>query len=266
MKLHVREFTMAYEDTGRGPAILFIHGYPLGRRIWDPQLRDLLGSARLLAPDLRGHGDSEATPGPYTMEMLADDCMALLEAREVTEPVIVCGLSMGGYVTLQIVRKFPERVAAVVLAATRASADSPEGRAARDADIALVRAEGVEAVIEKMLPRLLSPATLQRKPKVVELVRRTMSKTSVQGVIGDLEGMKERPDMLAELGRIDKPALVIHGRADTLIPLAEAEALRDAVPGASLEVLDDAAHLVNVEQPTKFNEAVLAFQRRVWAH
>lgn len=266
MKTRLDDFTMAYEDTGRGHPILFIHGYPLGRRIWDPQLRDLVGVARLIAPDLRGHGDSEDPAGSYTMELHADDCIALLDDRKVNEPVVVCGLSMGGYVAFQLLRKYPERVAGLVLAGTRASADSPEGRAARDADIELVRREGVDAVVAKMLPRLLRPQSSQSDSKVVDLVERTMRKTSVNGVAGDLEGMKQRPDVRPDLGGIDKPTLVIHGRDDAIVPLAEAEAVRAAVPGATIEVIADAGHLVNVEQPAAFNSALTAFHRRVWAH
>src|ERR1700761_2002134 len=100
MKLDTGELTIAYEDTGRGQPVLFIHGYPLGRRMWRPQLEGLLGSMRLVTPDLRGHGDSTAGPGPGSIDMKADDCIDRPDGLEVDEPVIVCGISMGGYVAL----------------------------------------------------------------------------------------------------------------------------------------------------------------------
>lgn len=266
MKIQLSNFTMAYEDTGRGRPILFVHGYPLGRRIWQPQLQHLLGSARILAPDLRGHGDSEYTPGPFTMEQHADDCAEFLKAHGVEEPVILCGLSMGGYASFQFVQKYPERVAGLVLAATRAAADDAEGKTARDAAIQRARAEGMGAVCAQMLPKLLTEHTRRQKPKVVELVERTILKNSADAAIADLEGMKQRPDMRASLAAIDVPTLILHGANDCLIPQVEAEAMRDAIPNAELHVLEGAAHLLNVEQPAAFNEKIKAFYRRVWAH
>ncbi len=266
MKLELDHFTMAYEDTGVGHPILFIHGYPLGRRIWDPQLRNLLGMARLVVPDLRGHGDSEPTDVPYSMELFADDCMTLCERREVKDPLIVCGLSMGGYVSLQLVQKYKEHVAGLVLVATRAGADSDEGKKARDADIALLDSKGASTIVDKMLPRLLTPETLRRRPKVVELAERTMRKTSAQTMAHDLAAMKARPDMREMLATIDVPTLIVHGKEDTLIPPKEAEAMGAAIPNATLVLIDGAAHLVNIEQPTAFNEALKKFYQRVWSN
>jgi 3-oxoadipate enol-lactonase len=265
MKVQLPDFSMAYEDTGRGHPILFVHGYPLGRRIFDAQLRGLLGLARVIVPDLRGHGDSSAPATGYSMRQYADDCLALLDARTVTEPVVLVGLSMGGYVGFELLRRHPERVAALVLLGSRASPDTPEQRAARDADAELVRGEGVAPIVDKMLPRLLTPAG-QKKPKVVELVRRTMEITSVAGVVGDLGAMRDRPDSRPDLPGLGKPVLVIHGREDPLIPLAEAEAVAKAVPGGELRVIDDAGHLAGVEQPTAVNAAITGFYKRVWAH
>ncbi len=266
MKATVRGFTMAYEDTGRGHPILLVHDWLLGRRIFDPQLRNLLGIARLVAPDLAGHGDSDPPAGPYGVARYAEDCLALLDARGITEPVIVCGLSMGGTVALELVLRFPERVAGLVLAATRAGPDGPAERAARDAQIRVAREQGTAPVVDATLPRMLGRATLDRKPKVVELARRTMGLTSVAGIVAALEAMRDRRDLVPELARIEKPALVVHGRDDALIPPAEGEALASGIRGAQLELVAGAGHLVTLEQPTAVNRAVTGFYRRVWAH
>ncbi len=259
MRLQIHNFSMSYIDQGKGLPILFVHGYPLNGRMWQPQVEGLSGVARSLAPDLRGHGASQPVPGPYWMDLLADDLNAFLDALQITRPVVICGLSMGGYVTLAFQRQFSPRLAGVILTATRAGADSPEGKAGRDKAAELARKEGVEAIVAAMLPKMLSPKTYEKKPELVQTVRSILEETSLEGVIGDLMGMKERPDLTPTLAEIELPTLILHGADDQLIPFREAEAMRDAIPNASLEILPDAGHLLNLEQPEQFNEAVRRF-------
>jgi pimeloyl-ACP methyl ester carboxylesterase len=132
MKIHLRGFDMAYQEAGEGIPLLLIHGFPLNREMWAPQIQPLSSEARVIAPDLRGHGESEAVAGNYSMEMLAEDCHALLDHLDVDQPAIICGLSMGGYIALAYYRRYASKVAGLILAATRAGADSPEGKQNRD--------------------------------------------------------------------------------------------------------------------------------------
>src|SRR5687767_2793781 len=132
MRAQLPGLVMAYDATGSGRPLLLLHGYPLSRRIWQPQLEGLIDAAWMVAPDLRGHGETEASEGAYAMEQLADDAAALLEELGISQPVVVGGLSMGGYAALAFYRKHRARVAALVLAATRAGADSADGRAGRE--------------------------------------------------------------------------------------------------------------------------------------
>jgi 3-oxoadipate enol-lactonase len=257
--MKINNYEMAYEDQGSGLPILFIHGYPLNRRLWQPQVEGLSGSARILAPDLRGHGDSETVKGPYSMDTLAGDCIALLDALDIHKPVIVCGLSMGGYIALALYRKYPERMGGLILAATRASADTPEGKANRDAAATQAKENGVEAVVESMLPKMMSPKTYQQKPDLVQRVKQIMASTSLEGVLGDLMGMKERPDSRPTLGRISIPTLVIHGADDQIISAEETKLMQAQIQGAFLETVPEAGHLLNLEQPQIFNQAVRRF-------
>jgi 3-oxoadipate enol-lactonase len=259
MKIDTGELTLAYEDTGRGPPVLFIHGYPLGRRMWRPQLEALLGNMRMVCPDLRGHGDSEAGQTPFTIDLHADDCVDLLDALEIDEPVVVCGISMGGYVALALQRMYPERVAGLVLVSTRAGADSAEGKAKRDQAMAQARDHGVSAIVDSMLPKMFAPQNVKRKEAVIKTLDQVMRKTSLEGVLGDLVAMRDRPDATPTLSAIEVPTLVIHGRDDQLIPFSEGEALAGGIRGAQLVALDDTGHLPNLEQPQAFNTAVRDF-------
>ncbi len=260
IQLHgINDVSMAYEDRGSGPPLLFIHGYPLSRALWEGQVNGLSDAARVLAPDLRGHGDSQTTSGTYSMELLADDCLRFLDVLHVSQPVVVCGLSMGGYVTFAFYRKYKDRVAGLILAATKAGADSLEGQANRDKAAATAREKGVSAIADSMLPKMLAAKTYEAKPDLVATVRRMMETTSLDGVVGDLMGMKERPDSTPLLAEIDKPTLILHGADDQLIPPKEGEAMHAAIKNSRLQLIPGAGHLLNMEQPELFNKAVREF-------
>lgn len=259
MIVQFEDFNLFYEDRGQGTPLLFIHGFPLNHQMWVPQLEALSERARMIAPDLRGHGESGAPPGVYSMDLLAGDCMALLEALAITEPVVVCGHSMGGYVALAFQRRFPERLAGLILAATRASADTPEGKAGRDQTASKAREEGAEAIAQGMLPKLLAPQTYDDRPKLVERVAGLMRSTSVEGVVGASLGMKERPDARPGLSKIRIPTLILHGEDDQIIPQEAAKEMQSAIPQADLVTIPGAGHMPNLERPKAFNQAVAEF-------
>jgi pimeloyl-ACP methyl ester carboxylesterase len=259
MRAQLPGLILAYDATGSGRPLLLLHGYPLSRRIWQPQFETLLDAAWMVAPDLRGHGESDAPEGPYTMDQLADDAAALLDELGITQPLVVGGLSMGGYVTLAFWRRHPQRVAGLILAATRAGADSPEGRAARDKAAATARDQGAAAIADAMLPKMFAPGTYHANPALVQRVRDLMAATPVTGIVGALAGIRDRPDSLATLAGIDRPVLVIHGADDQLIPPSEAEAMHARLPNSRLELVPGAGHLLNMEQPASFDAAVRTF-------
>ncbi len=250
---------LAFIDSADGFTMMMIHGFPFSSAMWEPQIEDLSGVARIIAPDLRGHGRSEAAPGAYTMEMLADDCAGLLDYLAISRPVVVCGLSMGGYVALEFFRQYPEMVAGLILVSTKAKPDTAEAKANRDKMAAKAEAEGVAAIAADMLPKLLSPKTYQDDPEVAEFVEEMMSGTSVEGVVGALAAMRDRPDSTPTLAEIDVPTLVIHGQDDQLIPVSEAKAMADAIYGARLAVIPQAGHVPNLEQIDEFNDIVTDF-------
>lgn len=259
MSEQLDDFTMAFQDSCDRTTLLLIHGFPLNSTLWELQIEDLTDVARIIAPDLRGHGQSGATPSPYTMEMLADDCAGLLEYLGIFRPVVVVGLSMGGYVAFEFYRRFPDMVAGLILTATRAAADTAEGKRSREQTAASIKENGIESLVANMLPKLMSPTTYESNPELVEFVEEMMAVTSAEGAVGALMAMKERPDSIPTLAEIDVPTLIIHGADDQIVPLAEAEAMHDAIAESELFIIPEAGHLPNLEQPDLFNDAVLDF-------
>ena len=259
MRINSNNLAVDYSDNGTGIPLVLIHGYPLSRALWEPQVTGLADVAHVLALDLRGHGGSDSGPGPYSMSLLADDCRGFLDTLGITRPVVLGGLSMGGYVVFEFFRKYPQRIAGLILAATRAGADSSEVKANRDKAVTTAREKGVGAIVETMLPKMLSPKSYETQTELVTRVRKMMASTSLAGVVSDLAALRDRADSTTLLAQIDKPTLILHGADDQLIPPAEAQFMSATIPRAQLHVLSEAGHLLNMEQPGAFNEAVRRF-------
>ena len=191
-RLMVHGVNLAVEVHGDGPAVLFVHGFPLDRTMWRAQVDSLKGCRRI-APDLRGMGQSDAPDLGYSMSIYAADLAGLLDALGI-EDVVLCGLSMGGYIAFEFLRHWRSRVRGLVLVDTRAGADNAEARRARDTSAASARDGGPAAIAEAMLPKLLAPSTLAEQPDIVERVRQMILRTPVAGIIGALAAMRDRPD------------------------------------------------------------------------
>ncbi len=254
-RITVNGVSLAVDVRGEGPAVLFVHGYPLDRTIWTPQLEALEGWRRI-APDLRGMGQSDAPDLGYSMATYASDLAALLDTLGI-ERTVLCGLSMGGYVVFEFLRRWRNRVSGLVLIATRAEADSPEARRARDAAANEAREGGARVIAEAMLPKLLAPGAAG---VLVERVRSLIAAIPVPGIVGALGAMRDRPDstaLLPTLGGL--PTLVIAGGDDQLIPVSQTTAMAAAIPGARLVVAPGAAHLPTLETPSIVTDALRSF-------
>jgi pimeloyl-ACP methyl ester carboxylesterase len=263
MKDEVSATGMSFDDVGDGPAVVLLHAFPLARAMWRPQVTALQGDYRVIAPDLRGFGGSRAFTAAPSVETMADDVAALLEELKVPGPVVLGGLSMGGYVALAFARRHPARLRGLVLADTKADPDDDAGRANRDRLIAFAGNNPARAVIDQMLPKLLGPDTAARRPEVVEEVRAVASHQAPAGIVGALKALRDRPDANPGLGDIAVPTLVIVGRDDTLTPPAKSEEMAARIRDARLVVLDGAGHLANLEQPDNFNAALRSFLQSV---
>jgi 3-oxoadipate enol-lactonase len=249
---------LAYDVRGSGPPVLFLHAFPLGMAMWDPQVRALEGTHRLVRFDARGFGASPAGEGLLTMERIAEDAVALLDHLGLAQAA-VCGLSMGGYAAFALWGRHPERVRALVLADTRAGADSDEAKKGR-ADLAeKVRREGAEAAAEAFVPKLLGETTRRERPELVARVREMILANPPRGISDALAGLAARADATDRLSSIHVPTLVIVGEEDTPTPPADAEKIHAGVKGSRLVKIPKAGHLTNLEDPAAFNASLREF-------
>jgi 3-oxoadipate enol-lactonase len=251
---------ISYDVRGHGPAVLFLHAFPLGMAMWDEQAAALQASHRVVRFDARGFGGSPPGDGLLSMERIAADAVALLDHLGLAAAT-VCGLSMGGYAAFALWARHPERVNALVLADTRAGADSEEGRKSR-ADLAdQVARRGPEAAAEAMLPKLLGETTRRERPAVVARVREMILANPAQGIRDALFGLAARADSTDRLRGIHVPVLFVVGEEDVVTPPAESEKMLRQVPAGRLVALPRAGHLSNLEEPSAFNASLGEFLR-----
>lgn len=258
MKAPVAGTSMRYDVRGSGPAVLFLHAFPLGLAMWDAQARALEASHQAVRFDARGFGGTPPGDGLLTMERIADDGVALLDRLGVSKAV-VCGLSMGGYAAFALVRRHPDRVKALVLADTRTAPDSAEQRRARSAQADKVRREGPAAIADGFLEKAVGDTTRKERPEVVARIKEMILAASARGVVDALAGLAARADSGPTLREIEVPTLVVCGAEDALTPVADAEAIHRGIAGSTLAVIPGAGHLSALEDSAAFNRALVAF-------
>ena len=258
----IDDIQMAYTDSGMGRPIVLIHGYPFNRSLWNEQVAALSTSYRVIAPDLRGFGESDASDGPATMNQLARDVVLLLNHLGIVRATIA-GLSMGGYVALAFYKQLPSRVRALVLADTRAQADTEEAKQTRAQQAEKALAEGMAGIADAMLPKLLTPETVSKHPEILKRVRDMMLKTKPEGAAAALRGMAEREDQTDLLPKISVPSLILVGAEDAITPVADSEKMHHAIAGSRLVVLENAGHVSNLERTEQFNHALQDFLKEL---
>jgi pimeloyl-ACP methyl ester carboxylesterase len=251
--------TVRYLDAGSGWPVVLIHAFPLDADMWRPQLERVPEGWRFIAPDLRGFGpEAGPAPGALTLDDMAGDIAALLDELEV-DPAVIGGLSMGGYITFALFRRTPERFSGMILADTKATADTPEGLDARRQMTKLTRAHGAPGVAQSMLPKLLGKTSFDRRPDLPQKVRAMIERSSTEGIVAAIQAMMVRPDSTKDLSRISCPTLVVVGEEDVVTPVTDAVALQNQIARSRLVVLPQAGHLSNLEVPDGFALALSDF-------
>ncbi len=257
-RLDVGGREMSYELRGDRAPLLLIHSFPFDHEMWRPQIETFVKVRRIVAPDLMGFGASDVVAG-QSVDQHADDLVALLDHLRLPKAV-VCGLSMGGYVALAFARRHPSRVAALILADTRAVADDERTVADRLRLAEKVREVGVGSLAEEMPARLLSPSA---EPGMFVELREIIERQPAEGVASALEMMADRPDATPDLEKIDAPTLVLVGMKDLVTPLRESEAMAERIPDSKLVEVPRAGHLANFEEPGAFNALLRSFLEAV---
>lgn len=260
-KIQIGDTQLNVRQQGQGPPLLLVHGFPFDHTVWNAQVSEFSRDHQVIAPDLRGFGASGLGSEPVSMSSLADDLAVLLVELQVTEPIVFCGLSMGGYIAWQFWDRHPDRLDKLVLCDTRAAADSAQAAAGRRETATRVLDEGTGALIEGMLPKLFAETTFETSPKLVAEIRRVMESTNPRTIAAALVAMAQRPNMEPRLAEFAVPTLVLCGQHDAITPVEEMRQVAAAMPAARFEEIAAAGHLAPAEQPAAVNRAIGEFLR-----
>jgi 3-oxoadipate enol-lactonase len=247
-----------YQVLGEGPPVVLLHPFPVHHEFWLPVAQTLQGRYRLILPDLRGHGASGIGEGPATMEKHAADISAVLDDAGVGRAALV-GVSIGGYILFEFLRRHLDRFEALVLCNTKAQADTPEARAARLQAAADVLEGGSEPFLQSMLPKLMGKSTHAARPDLVQAALRMMRTMSAEDLALVQRGMAARPDSIATLALVKIPALILAGEEDGLIGMGEAEVMQKNISGSILKIIARAGHYSPWEQPAEVGKLLRQF-------
>lgn len=254
---------ITFEEYGEGKPVILLHAFPLNRRMWAPQIDALkTEKCRIILPDLRGFGESHSFSDINTMEDMAQDISELMDNLKIKQ-AIIGGLSMGGFVTFNLYKMFPEKFAGLVLCDTHPGADSDEKREYRFDLIEDIEKAGNDSLIEEMLPNLISDFTKENQKDIVAKIEEMFRQVNPQAAIAALRGMAERKDNTSLIEKISIPTCLVYGSDDDPAILAAAEKISRTIPNATYTKIDNAGHYSNLEQPGDFNKPLVEFIRTV---
>jgi 3-oxoadipate enol-lactonase len=258
-QINVNGISISFEDVGKAQMpIIFIHGFPFDKSSWQPQMAFFQNTHRVIAYDIRGFGKSSAGKEKASMSLFADDLVKFMDALEI-DKAIVCGLSMGGYILMNAVHRYPQRFEAIILSDTQCIADSEAGKTKREQTILEIGKSGLSPFAEGFVNAIFSQAALDNKNKWVAAIKNIIISTPVEIVTGTLSALGERTEKCSSLRAIDIPTLILCGSEDKVTPVAQSEHLHREIATSTLHIIEKAGHLSNLEQPDEFNAQILNF-------
>ncbi|MCX8057005.1 MAG: alpha/beta hydrolase [Ignavibacteria bacterium] len=259
MTIELPNCSLFVKVEGEGEPIIFLHGFPLTHEMWFPQAKFLINNGfKVVTPDLRGFGNSMIEINEWTMDDFADDIICMADKLGIKNFTVV-GMSMGGYISFNLIDRYGERIKKAILIATRAQADDEAGKNRRNELIELAKREGKKPIIETFKKILFAPLTWERNIELVSNVSLIMERASLNGIIGSLGAMRDRKDYVNLLEKINFPVLIIHGKSDLTSPISNAELMHQKIRNSKIYFSDIAGHMVNLEDAENVNKAIINF-------
>jgi len=253
-KIQAGDLSVSYLDEGTqtGSPIIFIHGFPFNKVMWEDQLDLLKGDYRVLAYDVRGHGDSNPGIQQFSIQQFVSDLFLFMDALYIKK-AIVCGLSMGGYIALKAVQQDSDRIAGLILCDTQCTADTEEVKKKRSDTIHSVQANGLKQYTEDSVEKLFSKTSLANNKKIVSAIEGTILHTPIETIINTLMALAGRTETCSSLHLIKIPVLIMVGGEDRITPPEASQKMHELIPQSELYILEKSGHVSNLEAPESFN-------------
>lgn len=252
--------TISYIDEGsfNAPTIIFIHGFPLNKAMWNKQIGELKEKYRVIAYDIRGYGNSDAGDDDFSIELFVNDLLSLMDILKI-DKTILCGFSMGGYIALNAIENFPERFSALLLCDTNCTDDKPAAKEKRMRSIESIMEKGLEQYTEESLKKLFAPISFSKQIDEITIVREMIMKTPKQSIFKTLHALAERSETCSKLHEIRVPVLIMVGKEDEITPPDVAFSMHEKMKGSTIHIIDQAGHLSNMENSREFNNHLNGF-------
>ena len=265
IKIAVNDLSVSYNDEGKtgDPVIIFIHGFPFNKSMWDKQMEALKHGYRVIAYDVRGHGGSDTGTEDFSIELFATDLLNLMDTLKI-DKAMLCGLSMGGYIALNAVENYPDRFDALILSDTTCLADTSEAKEKRIKTIENIRKNGVEKFADESIKNLFARESFSTKKKEIAAVREMIVHTDEESLCKTLRAFYERKETCSKLSDIYVPVLIMVGEEDKITPLAAAQLMQEKIKDSLLSIMEHAGHLINIENPLEFNNQLEEFVSTVY--
>lgn len=260
IRIGTNNITVSYNDEGKNgaPAIIFIHGFPFNKSMWNKQVEAQKDNYRVIAYDIRGHGNTETGNGDFSIDLFVKDLLALMDNLKI-DKTMLCGLSMGGYISLNAIENYPQRFNALILSDTHCIADTPEAKDKRMKAIESIRKSGSEKYADESIKNLFAPESFSSRKEEIAFVREMIIKTSEQSLCKTLLALSDRKETCSKLSEIKVPVLIMVGKEDKITPPAAAQLMHEKIKGSFLHIIEHAGHLSNMENPFDFNEHLKKF-------
>ena len=260
IRITINRLTVSYNDHGpeNAPVIIFIHGFPFNKSMWDDQVDFLKDNYRVVAYDIRGHGNSDAGIDDFFIELFVNDLLRFM-AKLGIEKSILCGLSLGGYIALNAVLKHPDRFDGLILNDTQCIEDTPEIKEDRCTAIIRIMKNGVELYADEIIKNLFASETFTKKTKIIDGVREMIISTPKQSLCNTLHALAVRKDTCDQLQEINIPVLIMVGQEDIITPIAAAQQMHEKIRGSGLKIIPHAGHIINLENSIAFNKKLVKF-------